>query len=1350
MPEINENLNSRNYVEKIKKIIKDANKGRKEPNAEEIRTLFMYALKNLEPEKGATRNAALSAIRASLSNAEAILGSDSEIYKELSEHLRKAIDGNKKEENETVVLNNINLDAEVEDKGNELNFVVAEEEQAVEQKDEDLELKPIAKEENTEEPVVMMDDVNPLVEEENTEEPAVEQKDEDLELKPIAKEENTEDKSEENPELNERLVVLAGMGIEPDTDNLSFIENKKNKKYFSDAIKSEKPNEALANVDDLLLAYKYLVTDEKNTDKANEARGILDPIAKEQISALIDNASNKENEAKSILDQIDKEQINALINNTSKANEAEGGIDPIVKDQIKALIDNASLIDYSNAMSFVALCKLYNGNDDCIKLLRIIEERIKQLDEENFHNMNAETLNANYVKLEKDAKKIDPFSSEYDENKEEDKDRLNLNKIMFTDDLGNRLDIKEEEKQKEALASLAREIAAQKLAKKGSYTREELEKEIKEATKEVLWKAVPAQDKDGNFRVKASAVQIISGLKFYEVENYKKRVVQKFKNTKFAKNVTKNVDELDKKLYKRFGKNYEVGKNVAKYAGGIIVGTVKNTAIFAVAGMVPGGTAVAIAYNLGKNWKNSIKPQLKDPNNSFLKKSAVIVSGVASAGLAGLGIAGDIGNSFNVSNEVLKSAAVNISSGVRMAVVSGSAVLPNVVDAITLRSNRQIINEELRKARNGTAENIEKWKEAIAKVDVSIEKSSGIKKYISMYNKRNMVKKLKSYEKEYQLRNPAYKKELTSQVEDLNDKIGAKDVGFLTKLKLQSERRKVLKTLKEASKAKSVEELEKEAKNNRQKQLDNCKEMLSKGFGVFAGMWLAQTYGDDIRESVHDMVEKAGNLAETAGKYIENSQAENNKQEIYVENSPLQPEPEQEKDYTKIDWEKQIADNKFEPGKDFGLNNDENTRDSARVPDDVSHRAEIENKNLEAANKPSVARENMSSFEHAKAHLDILGDDRIEDTEKFAKGIAGHVGDKADLATIACKMAPYALQAELGLNLPEGANPTTYQMLNYISENNLTAEQTEALNKFIDKNFEGGRFKTENFSDWKSVAPSNEQASADNTAGNGKYGNTLQEVVNNITIEAAQKSGMIPEGEWRKVNVPDTGNKVVDALNDKYATTNDKGSGYKFEPVDNKQQEPQSQQPKTEERAILVERQTAPYEHAPVYNYAALNIPPDVWMGMSPESQDYVVKNGLIYDHRLSQGIDRIGDAYVRGDGYAGMFINPHERPGGPNQVVIIPNDMFHEQPDAMRMTSALGHQANRTMWYCHKEHDFGVVGVCPDSHHRYGGYCGGYVLHDNDKYYEVLGKVNATVHTAERIAHATEHVVRHVKNIFG
>ena len=58
----------------------------------------------------------------------------------MSEHLRKAIDGNKKEENETVVLNNINLDAEVEDKGNELNFVVAEEEQAVEQKDEDLEL----------------------------------------------------------------------------------------------------------------------------------------------------------------------------------------------------------------------------------------------------------------------------------------------------------------------------------------------------------------------------------------------------------------------------------------------------------------------------------------------------------------------------------------------------------------------------------------------------------------------------------------------------------------------------------------------------------------------------------------------------------------------------------------------------------------------------------------------------------------------------------------------------------------------------------------------------------------------------------------------------------------------------------------------------------------------------------------------------------------------------------------------------------------------------------------------------------------------------------------------------------
>ncbi len=135
----------------------------------------------------------------------------------------------------------------------------------------------------------------------------------------------------------------------------------------------------------------------------------------------------------------------------------------------------------------------------------------------------------------------------------------------------------------------------------------------------------------------------------------------------------------------------------------------------------------------------------------------------------------------------------------------------------------------------------------------------------------------------------------------------------------------------------------------------------------------------------------------------------------------------------------------------------------------VSDLTELQAQNLEAANEPgSSGLGNESSYEHTVRHLYNLDDARINGAdglgyEDMAENLCENFGQDANRVTIACKMAPYALQDALGLELPEGANPTTYQMLDYMSEHPLTPEQMESLNEFLDENFDGVRFMSENF-----------------------------------------------------------------------------------------------------------------------------------------------------------------------------------------------------------------------------------------------------------------------------------------------
>lgn len=83
---------------------------------------------------------------------------------------------------------------------------------------------------------------------------------------------------------------------------------------------------------------------------------------------------------------------------------------------------------------------------------------------------------------------------------------------------------------------------------------------------------------------------------------------------------------------------------------------------------------------------------------------------------------------------------------------------------------------------------------------------------------------------------------------------------------------------------------------------------------------------------------------------------------------------------------------------------------------------------------------------------------------------------------------------------------------------------------------------------------------------------------------------------------------------------------------------------------------------------------------MTPD--EYADAHGLIYDARLSRGLDRYGDGRSF-FGYAGAYINPYAEMSN-EQVVFLPNDMFYNK-NAIRNTSlgyAQASQEGRTDMY--------------------------------------------------------------------
>lgn len=858
-------------------------------------------------------------------------------------------------------------------------------------------------------------------------------------------------------------------------------------------------------------------------------------------------------------------------------------LDPIVENRLKNL--SLSDITPANAESYRLLC-LQCGNEELRQqALNLIADAIIQYDKEHFGSFrpNTEELAANYDKAHAGLKAKDPFACKHDP----DKDTIDLGSVEFTDAAGKPLSEKEAQKQKAAISALAREMAAQRLAKQGSYTPEELEQAYKDAAAEIVWGSQPKYGKNGKPQVDKDALASTIANQYLEAETFKDRCKQKFKDNPLVKKVSNNVEKIDKKLEERYGKKYVYAKQALKFVGKISGSVAKNAAIYGAAGLIPGGTAVVIGYNIYKNWAN-IKKQLKDPNASTAKKCAMVMGACATTALSGLGIVSGIGTAAEAINTVspgMVSSAANFMGQLgtygRMGISAAATMLPNLTESVSLRIQNLSLNRKIKKEKDG-----EKLQQLIA-------------------NQKALQVKIKN----------------------------------------------------------------------------NKKEMLIKGGSLVAGMAAGQALMPYITELIQESVD---NGTEIVKKVAAEHGIDPWKEAQAYANDAYANVPEG----TTMLRDRSVYDPdgilRNSPSAQMAAYMAEHDPAMHGAPDEISGIKAHETNLAAAKAENSSGIEGKSAFAHTLQHLESLGDSRITDTNAVAEGISEHVGKNANLATIACKMAPHALQQVLQLEgLPDN-NPSSYNMIQYMANHDLTPEQHTALNNFIQNNFDGAQFKAENFADYR--APAHDPfANADQDrlrAG--------PDEIRKPTLQEEYARAKQADQEYARSKNPEiwkdrTGERTINlAMAEKWAH----------------QQPPQ--------QTVVVQQ--------PVQETVVVQQQPQVDVYSDPTL--YAQNFGLVYDPYLSNGLNRIGsDTH---GGYLGAFIDPRD-----NSVTLVPNDPLRDKPvhyDSYQ--SAKGSADHNIGAWDHSGHERNMI-YDPDKKitRCFGS---GYITHNN-----TINKVIAGINTA-------------------
>lgn len=858
-------------------------------------------------------------------------------------------------------------------------------------------------------------------------------------------------------------------------------------------------------------------------------------------------------------------------------------LNPIVENRLKNL--SLSDITPANAESYRLLCLQCSNEELRQQALNLIADAIIQYDKEHFGSFrpNTEELAANYDKAHAGLKDKDPFACKHDP----DKDTIDLGSVEFTDAAGKPLSEKETQKQKAAISALAREMAAQRLAKQGSYTPEELEQAYKDAAAEIVWGSQPKYGKNGKPQVDKDALASTIANQYLEAETFKDRCKQKFKDNPLVKKVSNNVEKIDKKLEKRYGKKYVYAKQALKFVGKISGSVAKNAAIYGAAGLIPGGTAVVIGYNICKNWKN-IKKQLKDPNASTAKKCAMVMGACATTALSGLGIVSGIGTAAEAINTVspgMVSSAANFMGQLgtygRMGISAAATMLPNLTESVSLRIQNLSLNRKIKKEKDG-----EKLQQLIA-------------------NQKALQVKIKN----------------------------------------------------------------------------NKKEMLIKGGSLVAGMAAGQALMPHITELIQESVD---NGTEIVKKVAAEHGIDPWKEAQAYANDAYANVPEG----TTMLRDRSVYDPdgilRNSPSAQMAAYMAEHDPAMHGAPDEISGIKAHETNLAAAKAENSSGIEGKSAFAHTLQHLESLGDSRITDTNAVAEGISEHVGKNANLATIACKMAPHALQQVLQLEgLPDN-NPSSYNMIQYMANHDLTPEQHTALNNFIQNNFDGAQFKAENFADYRAPA-------------HDPFANADQDRL---------RAG------------PDEIRKPT--LQEEYARAKQADQEYA------RSKNPEIWKDRTEERTInlaMAEKwahQQPPQQtvvvQQPVQETVVVQQQPQVDVYSDPML--YAQSFGLQYDPYLSNGLNRIGsDTH---GGYLGAFIDPRD-----GSVTLVPNDPLRDKPvhyDSYQ--SAKGSADHNIGAWDHSGHERNMI-YDPDTKitRCFGS---GYITHNN-----TINKVIAGINTA-------------------
>lgn len=928
-------------------------------------------------------------------------------------------------------------------------------------------------------------------------------------------------------------------------------------------------------------------------------------------------------------------------------------------------------INPDNAYALLALADKVKGNTALYdEITNKIATALRNFDNENFGKLSEQDLSKNYMEATKELKDFVPYGEDKkptlwgytftDDKGEvlENKDRSNWNPRRWISGKGN-----DAQKNEEAILNMARELAAQELAKMPAETDPEKRKEqLNKVMNDKI--AMILNSPDGNKTFNQTEIAARMAVSHTKAETFRNRVTQKFKNSKWGKDITARLQKLDKQLTDTYGKKYVTAKKYTKMIGKIGLESVKSSAMFAVAGLAnPVGIPALIAYNTVKQWKN-MKHQLTDPSISKAKKCAMLLGagmtttlGMVTAA-SGLGAAASaLGLDTPAMIQTLTNAGGALGIAGRTAVSTLAATVPNWVEKASIHFKKNGLKKQMANlGEDGKPkpevlaaynQKVTELQDKIAQTQAQIGQGGSFKKIVRTFFKMDEKKLAK-----------------------LNEEMA----------NLQKQAPKDMATL-----------LNEEKALNRQAQM-NQDELIGKAIGSGIGIGMAQT--QIVPSLINSAIDQLQETTTTAAQSIATAATEHG-MNPWAQDDYKAPWQDENHDPTQAPWLKgqdnimAQADDKSEIHVPY--------REGV-TPDEISG-VKAHETNLEAAKaENSSGIEGKSSFAHTLQHLESLGDSRITDTNAVAEGLSEHIGKNANLATIACKMAPHALQQVLQIeNLPDN-NPSSYNMINYLANNDLTPEQTTALNNFIQQNFEGTQFKTENFADYSQTQTHTPTEARHEPPKVERL--SLQEEYD----RAKQvRDGVSHDDGWRHKDVPPTGNKLVDALNDKYATTNDKGSGYHFEPVDKTPTQTVVQQPV--QQTVVVQE--------PIQQQT------EVYVEMTP--QLYAQNHGLIYDPVLSNGVNNIG-----GDnhgGYLGAFINPKD-----HSVIMIPNDPVHDKPFTYKTVElARLSQNNNTGAYCHSNHERGMWFDPDKKVTRCWG--SGMIAHNNN-----INKVIAAVNTAGAI----------------